>query len=149
MNKNRKAKVILLSVVLMFSLGNAQGAELPPQGQAQGGAAGQFSRCVTRGDLVVSIDGISTQYPNIEKLDWIEVKDPASIDPKLVELGHAHMEPSIAVKHTLRVYRYATIGEHVLLCADFYPPMPDGSFNWVVNKNTKTYEGHFLDENSR
>ena len=149
MNTRRTMMGVICSAVLIFSTGYVQGAEVNQQKAGQGAGSGQLSRCVTRGDLVVSIDGINVNYPDSEKLNWIEVTDPNSVDPKFAKLGLAHVEPSIAAKHTLRVYRYATIREYVLLCASFDPLFPDGSFNWVVNKNAMTYEGHFLDKDSR
>ena len=71
------------------------------------------------------------------------------VDPKLVDAGHAKVDPAIGGKHALVVDRYATIGGHVLLCGQFDPPFPDGSFNWVVRTKGMKYVGHFLAEDSR
>lgn len=105
--------------------------------------------CVVEDGLVRSIDGIKVNYPDSEKLGWMTVKDPGSIDPKLVALGHANARPPLPAGHALRVTRYAAIGDHILLCGQYDPPIPDGSFNWVVDKSRMRYVGHFLDKDSR
>jgi hypothetical protein len=109
----------------------------------------QASPCVVRDGLVVSIHGTMVNYPDSEKLTWTAVKDPSSVDPRLVALGHAQVSPAIAASHALRVDRYAAIGEYVLFCGHFDPAFPDGSFNWVVGRKDMKYVGHFLDKDSR
>ena len=109
----------------------------------------QSSPCVVTGNMVSTINGIPINFPDSEKLNWIGMNDPSPIDPLLVALGYAQVTPTIKANHTLRVGRYAIIGEYILLCGHYDPPLPDGSFNWVVNTNEMKYVGTFFDVNSR
>jgi hypothetical protein len=110
---------------------------------------GESAPCVVKDGRVVSVNGTKVNWPDSEKLKWILVKDPKSVDPQLVSLGHAHVDPKIAAAHSLRVDRYVAIGEYVLLCGHFEPGFPDGGFCWVVNTRDMKYVGHFLDKNAR
>jgi hypothetical protein len=112
-------------------------------------STGESTPCVVRDGHVVSVNGTNVNWPDSEKLKWIDVKDPKSIDPKLVALGHAHVDPKIGAAHSLRVDRYVAIGEYVLLCGHFEPLFPDGGFCWVVNTRDMKYMGHFLDKGAR
>lgn len=102
---------------------------------------------VTRDGMVESVHGIRVLFPDSEKLEWIKVTDSRQVDPKLVAIGES--KDPVLGKRALRVQRYAIVGDYILLCADFDPPCPDCSFNWVVRRSDMKYIGSFLDKNSR
>ena len=112
-------------------------------------AAPQPDQVVVDAGCVMSINGTSINYPDSEKLTWCEVKDQAAIDPKLIALGRAADNPAITAKHDVIVTRYATLGDHILLCGGYNPPIRDGNICWVINTKTMKYVGHFLDKDSR
>jgi hypothetical protein len=136
--------------ILLLAAGCAKQEQFLQQRAKPDAAPREASKCVvSEGGLVVSINGVKVNFPDSEHLNWIAVKDSSQVDPRLVALGHAHVDPAIAVKHVLRVHRYATVDEYVLLCGQFDPPFPDGSFSWVVSKTDMRYVGHFLDKDAR
>ncbi len=149
MNAGHQTTIAVYGGILLLAVGCAKEKELLQQRAKQDDAPQQASQCVVRDGLVVSINGTKVNYPDSEKLNWIAVKDSNPVDPQLVALGHAHVDAATAAKHVLRVYRYATVDEYILLCGQFDPPFPDGSFNWVVSKKDMKYVGHFLDKDSR
>jgi len=95
----------------------------------------------------MSIHGKAVNFPDSETLSWVD--GATGVEPGWITLGHARVNKDIAAGHSLKVVRHAIIGDFVLLCGQFDPPFPDGSFNWVIHRKTKQYVGHFLDKESR
>ena len=100
-------------------------------------------------DLVKSINGTGMQFPDSEKLPWVDAKTFPAVDAKFIAMGRAHAGPGLDAKHTLVPTRCAVVGDYLFICAMYEPAVRDGSFNWVVNTKTMTYVGSFFDKNSR
>lgn len=144
-----KSAWALLTAALLLMCGCSERRATPNQRAQPAGETSQTGPCVVENGRVVSINGTRINFPDSEKLNWIAPMDSKGVDPKLVALGHAKLDAATAERHALIVQRYAIIGDYVLLCAWFDPPIPDGSFNWVVNTKEMKYVGDFLDKDSR
>lgn len=149
MNAWCRAVLAVCSAALLLGAGCGQRQEVSVQRAKQDTDSREDAHVVFKGDLVETIHGIYVNFPDSEKLTWIEVTDANPVDPKMVAIGHANVPPATAAKYALRAHRFATIGDYWVLCASFHPPIPDGGFNWVVDKRTMKYVGRFLDRNSR
>ena len=149
MNAGSRVATALCGAVLLLDAGCGQRQESPAPRVKQETDSSEASHCVLKGDLVETIHGIYVNFPDSERLTWVEVTDANRVDPKMVAIGHAKLPPETAAKYALRVSRFATIGDYWLLSGGYHPPIPDGDFNWVVDKRTMKYVGRFLDRNSR